>query len=1106
MAKLTDLEKLLNAKAEEPDKDTKEPPRQFKITDTVANPMFAPQAWQTGAPDDLFSRGQPIGESADLRRIMALPRRAPLDLESPTAEAVVELAMQKFGKHNPNCECRKIAPNRSSCITRLLPIQAWALREIGIAQGLLASVPVGGGKCAEKSTVYFDYATGRRRSVAEPGEVNVATFERSLFVTPASAFPSGMKPCVEFKLADGSSAKFSTDHPILTHRGWVEAAQLIPGSDFVTVAVEMPDVLESGTTQASDDEVKFVAYMLSDGGCSQSTMGFTNMNPTIIRDWAGAAKRLGYSVAEVPSRSQARQFALRKGAERGDDGRYRAVDDPIRERWGLYGLAKDKRMHASLWGLPRRQVALFLNRFWACDGHVKDTRGFELILASEKLIDDVRFLCTRLGIRTRKHYKKASYVKNGTRIEFDAWRITAYGSAALKFLDEVGDILGKESQCKSLRARLEVTKRNTNTDLVPVGFDEFHEICTELGILGNVAGYHGRSGDKRRADLFRRYGVTRGQYLSRHRFVQFCEETGYTGKYAHLATTDVAWEKVVSVKDIGIHDVYDLTVPGTHNFVANGIVVHNTILGLLAPLVLDDAKTCLMLIPSSLLDQIERDYLLLSQHFHVPGIIVHGSKSKNPLRRTYPGVPTLHVLAYTRLSLPTSSDWIRNLAPDAIIADEVDSLKDTTSSRTMRVMKYFAGDPDMTPEEKAKRRKTKFCGWTGSLTDHSLTEFAHLSLLALRERSPLPLDPNVVEEWSKCLDATENPYPPGALLDLCDPGEDVRHAVRRRMAETPGFIIQGGEDTIIVAGGTSEVEIDVRERDAPELPPIVEQALAMVRQGIRPDSLSPDGQSEEDEELEDQMAIARCAQEIASGMFYRWIFPRGEPVDVIKEWFRRRRAWNKELRLKAMQGETYLDSALLCTQAAMRAWGDAEERKDRPEWKAENWPAWRDFMDKVKPKTQAVRLHDFLAQDAAKWGHENQGSIIWYQMKEFGYWVREIGGFPIHEGGPQGGKKLMAEKGDRTILSSLKSNYRGRDGLQDVFSRQLVANTPSSATIWEQLLGRLHRRGQKSEQVITEVYLHTPELVKSFEQAIRRGNYVHDIIGARHKLLRGTGR
>ena len=38
-----------------------------------------------------------------------------------------------------------------------------------------------------------------------------------------------------------------------------------------------------------------------------------------------------------------------------------------------------------------------------------------------------------------------------------------------------------------------------------------------------------------------------------------------------LATNDVFWDKIVEITSIGEHDVYDGTVSGTHNFVANGI-------------------------------------------------------------------------------------------------------------------------------------------------------------------------------------------------------------------------------------------------------------------------------------------------------------------------------------------------------------------------------------------------------------------------------------------------------------------------------------------------------------------------------------------------------
>jgi replicative DNA helicase len=44
-----------------------------------------------------------------------------------------------------------------------------------------------------------------------------------------------------------------------------------------------------------------------------------------------------------------------------------------------------------------------------------------------------------------------------------------------------------------------------------------------------------------------------------------------------VATNDVFWDKIASVESLGEKPVYDATVTGTHNFVANGINVHNSI-------------------------------------------------------------------------------------------------------------------------------------------------------------------------------------------------------------------------------------------------------------------------------------------------------------------------------------------------------------------------------------------------------------------------------------------------------------------------------------------------------------------------------------------------
>ncbi|WP_208029338.1 replicative DNA helicase [Rhabdothermincola sediminis] len=46
---------------------------------------------------------------------------------------------------------------------------------------------------------------------------------------------------------------------------------------------------------------------------------------------------------------------------------------------------------------------------------------------------------------------------------------------------------------------------------------------------------------------------------------------------ADLAHGDVWWDCIVGITELGEEPVYDATVPGTHNFVAEGVVVHNSI-------------------------------------------------------------------------------------------------------------------------------------------------------------------------------------------------------------------------------------------------------------------------------------------------------------------------------------------------------------------------------------------------------------------------------------------------------------------------------------------------------------------------------------------------
>jgi replicative DNA helicase len=48
-------------------------------------------------------------------------------------------------------------------------------------------------------------------------------------------------------------------------------------------------------------------------------------------------------------------------------------------------------------------------------------------------------------------------------------------------------------------------------------------------------------------------------------------------RLAHLAESDVYWDEIVSITEQGVEEVFDMSVPGTHNFVAGDIIVHNSI-------------------------------------------------------------------------------------------------------------------------------------------------------------------------------------------------------------------------------------------------------------------------------------------------------------------------------------------------------------------------------------------------------------------------------------------------------------------------------------------------------------------------------------------------
>jgi len=158
----------------------------------------------------------------------------------------------------------------------------------------------------------------------------------------------------------------------------------------------------------------------------------------------------------------------------------------------------------------------------------------------------------------------------------------------------------------------------------------------------------------------------------------------------------------------------------------------------------------------------------------------------------------------------------------------------------------------------------------------------------------------------------------------------------------------------------------------------------------------------------------------------------------------------------------------------------------------------------VPVKGEAVWLSPWLAEAAAEWASERK-AVVWYRFGAFGRAVAERLGVPVQAGGPKADAIIRAERGDRSIVASLKAHGTGRDGLQFLFSECLLSNPPASGQTIEQVLGRLHRPGQKAAEVVAWIPRHTPEVKSAVRNSQERSTFIDEMMHPGQKLHSALG-
>jgi intein/homing endonuclease/MoxR-like ATPase len=431
---------------------------------------------------------------------------------------------------------------------------------------LLYGVP-GTAKCVKHDTLVLDTRTGKRVTIAEAclkHDIELASLQadyRLRSQTPADYLDNGSRPCYRVTTYLGRKIEVTLNHPFLTMDGWVPLERLRPG-DRIAVPRALPFF---GNAELSDGQVKLLGHLIAEGCLSQELPYYSNTNPEMQRDFSEAVE------AAFPD-LRARWYPGGKMCGVSGGRRGSTAQNPCTQ-WlrslGLMGLKSEgKFVPDVVFSLPKRQIALFLNRLFSGDGflHLRSTTKqitIDYASKSQRLIQDVQHLLLRFGINARVRHLPTGH-----------YRLFIHGTEPCRiFLKEIG-LLGRK-YVEEARAHLSTFDgaANPKLDTIPP------QIWKRLEHAAVGAGYAHVGAlvkaERRAMYTTSRGAVVRGQSMSRARLSRLAT-LGDDADLQLLAQSDLYWDAIVSVEPIGEHQVYDLSMADTHNFVANDIIVHNS--------------------------------------------------------------------------------------------------------------------------------------------------------------------------------------------------------------------------------------------------------------------------------------------------------------------------------------------------------------------------------------------------------------------------------------------------------------------------------------------------------------------------------------------------
>jgi replicative DNA helicase len=383
----------------------------------------------------------------------------------------------------------------------------------------------------------------------------------------SKAFSTGRKPVFTLRTRLGRRLRATANHRFLTVEGWRRLDELSPGA-LIATPRELPGPSDRSM---SDDELALLGHLIGDG-CTlpRHAIQYTTKEPQLAAHVVDLAERVfGETIRPTIHAERSWHQVYLASARRLTHG----VRNPV-AAWlddlGVFGLrSHEKRVPDEVFRQPLEGIACFLRHLWATDGCLWAREGRTAIYyatSSEQLARDIQSLLLRLGITAIRNLVRQ---QNSERPQLHV-RVTGAPDAR-RFLEAVGAVGERRGlAANALRRHYAASGAITNRDVLP------RSLWTSTVVPAmQASGVTTRALQSALEMSFCGSSLYKSN-LGRERAARVAEIVG-SKELRLLSRSDVYWDRVEAIEAAGEEEVYDLTVDRLHNFVAEDVIVHNSI-------------------------------------------------------------------------------------------------------------------------------------------------------------------------------------------------------------------------------------------------------------------------------------------------------------------------------------------------------------------------------------------------------------------------------------------------------------------------------------------------------------------------------------------------